>query len=217
MNDHTPLYAKYLIRLIRPFPDFDFFFIKPFRKRAATLLHLSPGDRVLDLGCGMGGSFPYLFESVGTNGVIVGVEISPEVIINTRKRIATNQWKNIHIITDPAQTVHLNGIFDGALMFAAPDVYASPEALKNIMPHIKVSGRVVLFGAKTTDNRFGKFFNRLLKKSVSKLSFNSTPIPDQKPWELISGYLENITVEEYFFGLMFLASGNVKKKNIPPS
>jgi len=25
----TPLYFRYLVHLIRPFPDFDFFFIKP--------------------------------------------------------------------------------------------------------------------------------------------------------------------------------------------
>ena len=69
---------RYLARLIRPFPDFDFFFVKHLRARAVEKLRLRPGDRVLDLGCGPGASFPYLHESVTESGVVVGVEISPE-------------------------------------------------------------------------------------------------------------------------------------------
>jgi hypothetical protein len=48
----TPLYFRLLIRLLRPFPDFDSGFMKPVRQRAVTLLALRPGARVLDVGCG---------------------------------------------------------------------------------------------------------------------------------------------------------------------
>jgi hypothetical protein len=50
----TPRYARALLRLTRPFPDFDFAFIGPLRKEAVSLLRLKVGDRVLDAGCGMG-------------------------------------------------------------------------------------------------------------------------------------------------------------------
>jgi|SRR5215470_263360 len=79
----TPPYFRYLARLIRPFPDFDFSFIRPVRQKAVELLNLRHGDRVLDLGCGPGGSFPYLVAAVGPSGQVVGVEISPEVTIST--------------------------------------------------------------------------------------------------------------------------------------
>jgi hypothetical protein len=58
-KDLTPPYV-YLIRVFRPFPDFDPPFIKPVRQKAVELLDLKKGDRVLDVGCGPGGSFPYL-------------------------------------------------------------------------------------------------------------------------------------------------------------
>jgi ubiquinone/menaquinone biosynthesis C-methylase UbiE len=87
----TPPYARYLVRLIRPFPNFDVFFMKPFRRKAVQLLQLNPGDRVLDGGCGPGGSFPYLVEAVGPSGEVVGVEISPEIAINARWRIEKNR------------------------------------------------------------------------------------------------------------------------------
>ena len=61
----TPPYARYLVHLIRPFPNFDIFFIKPLRQKAVQHLQLKPGDRVLDVGCGPGGTFPYLVDAVG--------------------------------------------------------------------------------------------------------------------------------------------------------
>ena len=67
----TPKYFRYTARLIRPFPDIDFSFIKPIRKRAASLLRLTPGNRVLDVGCGPGGSFPFLLECVGDSGQVI--------------------------------------------------------------------------------------------------------------------------------------------------
>lgn len=115
----------------RSFPDFDFSFIKPVRQRAVELLNLKPGDRVLDVGCGPGGSFPFLGPAVGSSGKVVGVEISREVSFNARKRIARNRWENVEVIEAAAQEVHLTGTFDGLLMFAAAD--ASEEALENIL------------------------------------------------------------------------------------
>src|SRR5438876_12070113 len=111
----TPPYARYLVHLIRPFPDFDFFFIKPLRRKAVQLLQLKPGDRVLDAGCGPGGSFPYLVDAIGTSGQVIGVEISPEIAINARRRIEKNRWNNVEVIVADARTVELRGMFDGLL------------------------------------------------------------------------------------------------------
>src|SRR5712692_3694265 len=131
-KDLTPPYFRYLVHLIRPFPDFDFSFIKTLRHKAVELLHLKEGDRVLDIGCGPGGCFPHLVDAVGPSGEVVGFEISPEVAINARRRIAKNGWKNVQVIEADARTVRLTATFAGALMFAAADVMASEEALDNI-------------------------------------------------------------------------------------
>ncbi|PYV92789.1 MAG: hypothetical protein DMG05_03535 [Acidobacteria bacterium] len=115
------------MHLIRPFPDFDFFFIKPLRQKAVQLLQLKPGNRVLDVGCGPGGSFPHLVHAVGAPGEV----ISPEVAINARRRIAKNRWSNVLVIEGDARTVELQGKFDGVLMFAARRTFT---LLRNLWP-----------------------------------------------------------------------------------
>lgn len=209
-----PVYVRILSRVTRPFPDFDFSFIKPVRQRAVEFLKLKPGDRVLDAGCGPGGSFSFLVSAVGSSGKVIGVEISPEVVVNARKRIARHQWKNVEVIRRAAQEVDLIGSFDGLLMFAAPDVYASEEALKNILPHLKCDARVAVFGAKFSRNHLGRMFNPFLKL-VFKLVSSRSPRPDHEACPLLASYVEDLEVEEYFFGLLFLASGSVKQKIAP--
>src|SRR5262249_47793219 len=143
-KDLTATYG-HLAPLLRPFPDIDAPFIIPVRQRAIELLKLQEGDRVLDMGCGLGGSFPYLVHAVGPSGQVVGVEISPVISINARKRIEKNGWRNVEVIEADARTVHLSGTFDGLLMFAT-DVLLLDEALENIFPHLRENARVVAFG-----------------------------------------------------------------------
>jgi ubiquinone/menaquinone biosynthesis C-methylase UbiE len=210
-KDLTPRYGKYLIRLTRPFPNFDFSFIKPVRLKAVESLNLKPGSRVLDVGCGPGGSFPYLVHAVGSQGEVVGVEISPDISVNAKRRISKNEWKNVSVIEAAAQDVELTGMFDGLLMFAAPDVYASDNALDNLLPHLKENARVAAFGGKFSSNRLGGVLNPVLR-ILYKLSFKTTPSPNYEPWELLAKRVERLEIEEYFFGSMFLASGTIAKK-----
>jgi phosphatidylethanolamine/phosphatidyl-N-methylethanolamine N-methyltransferase len=208
-DDRTPPYVRYLARLIRPFPNFDFFFMKSMRQRVINALQLLPGSRALDVGCGPGGSFPYLVESVGPDGEVVGVEISPEVVINAKRRIEANGWKNVQVVEGDARTVSLNGKFDGLGLFAAPDVYASPEALANLLPYLKEDARVVIFGGKLSHRRSAGALN-VLFRSLMKLSFSSTPRLNHEPWCVLENRLIETDVREYFFGCMFIFSGVYK-------
>ena len=164
---------------------------------------------MLDVGCGPGGTFPYLVEAVGSSGEVVGIEISPEVAINARKRIEVRRWSNVQVVQGDARTVALNGKFDGLVLFAAPDVYASPQALANLFPSLKDNTPVVAFGAKLSRRRLAGPLN-LLFQSLMKLSFSSTPRLNHEPWCVLENWLVEVHVQEYFFGCMFLASG-VKK------
>jgi hypothetical protein len=146
---------------------------------------------------------------VGPTGEIVGVEISPRTVTNTRNRINRNKWDNVHVMEADARTVALTGRFDGVLMFAAPDLFGSEEALANIFPHLKEHARVAIFGAKISNRKYGWLLNGLLRLAFARLSFTSSPQMESKPWTLLEHRLSQINVEEYFFGWMFLAWGNI--------
>ena len=208
-NTLTPPYFRYLARLIRRAPNFDFFFIKPLRQKAVNALHLQSGSRVLDVGCGPGGTFPYLVEAVGLSGQVVGVEISPEVAINARKRIEANHWNNVQVVEGDAASVCLDGKFDGLVMFGAPDVYASPEALSNLLPYLRYGARIVFFGAKVSRRVSGAAPN-LLFRWLMKFSFSSTPGLNEEPWCVLKNQLADLEVTEYFCGCMFLAWGSFR-------
>lgn len=209
----TPLYARVALALVRPFPNFDFGFIRPVRARAVALLRLAAGARVIDAGCGSGGSFPMLVEAVGADGQVIGVEISPGAAALARRRAASNGWsKVVTVELAPAESVVLSGRFDGLLMFAAPDAYASAQALDHLMPRLESAARVVFFGAKRSSRRFGWLLNGPLHFALTRLSLPTTPGLEAAPWRHAAAHLRDLEVHELFHGWMFLAAGTLARE-----
>lgn len=207
LGNPAPLYVRLLAGLVRPFPNFDFGFIKPVRQKAAALLRLRPGDRVLDVGCGSGGAFPFLVHAVGPAGKVVGVEVSPVSAAHARHRAAVNSWSHVEVVQASAERARLEGPFDGLLMFAAPDIYASDAMLGILMRHLRPGARVVFFGNKVSNRRFGWMLNPALAFAMKRLSLPTTPGMEAEPWKVAAAHLDEFEVEECFHGWMFLAAG----------
>lgn len=195
------------MHFLRRLPDFDFRFITPVRAEAVRRLGLKPGDRALDVGCGPGGSLPVLRAVVGPTGEVLGVEISPAVAALAQRRITRQAWGNVSIHVAPAQAVALQGQYDALLMFAAPDVYGSDEAMNHLTAHLRPRAGVAFFGAKRSQGPLGWILNGPMRVLMPRISFATTPIPTDKPWEAWAPLLEDLQVREYFFGWMFLATG----------
>jgi SAM-dependent methyltransferase len=207
----SPPYARILAPLIRPFPNFDIIFVQSLRREAVQLLRLGAGDRVIDAGCGPGGSFEYLVDAIGPTGELVGVEISPEFARLAQRRIEKNHWSNVHIAQSAAENVRLEGTFDALLMLGAPDVYGSPESLGNLLPYLNDGARVVAFGAKLKRSAGGRVLNLVFRFAFSKLTFASTPALNHEPWALLQESASDLQVQDKFFGWMFLAFGSIDK------
>jgi len=54
--------------------------VNSWRARAAAALDLSPGDTVVEMGCGTGANVPLLRERVGAGGRVVGLDLTREML-----------------------------------------------------------------------------------------------------------------------------------------
>lgn len=58
--------------------------IQEYKRRSHRLLHPSPGDRILDVGCGAGDDVLMLAEQVRPEGVVIGLDKSESLITEAR-------------------------------------------------------------------------------------------------------------------------------------
>jgi len=179
------------------------------RQAAVEHLELQKGDRVLDVGCGTGASFPYLVQAVGTAGEVVGVEISPAMARQARTRVESHGWGNVRVLEDAAQTVQLAGQFDGVLLFAAHEVLTSPDALDHLLASLQKDAHVVAFGAKRSSRHLGNLFNPLLSFITHHLFPSSTAPIDDQPWRLLEERLGELHKQEHAYGFMYLVWGSL--------
>jgi SAM-dependent methyltransferase len=105
---------------------------------------VSPGERVLEIGCGTGAATAPFAEAVGERGEVVGVDISGPMLAGARKRIAESGLRNISLRQADAQTHRFEpNFFDlitsrfGVMFFADPIA-----AFSNLLSAARPDGRL---------------------------------------------------------------------------
>jgi len=61
-----------------------------YRKKAVEALNLGHGETVVEIGCGTGLNFRLLRERVGSEGKIIGVDLTAEMLAAAGRRIERN-------------------------------------------------------------------------------------------------------------------------------
>jgi arsenite methyltransferase len=113
-------------------------------QRAETIrrLDLSPGERVLDVGCGPGFLCQSIAEIVGSQGSVVGVDISSDLIESCRRR-SPPQWLS-YAMGDATQLAQSDASFDAVVCTQVaeyvPDV---GRVLSEAFRVVKQGGRAV--------------------------------------------------------------------------
>ena len=115
--------------------------IEPILERLFREAGIGPGQRVLDLGAGVGDVSMLLARLVGPSGEVVGFERDAASIAVAKKRVAQTGFRNVSFTQCDASEIHSDRLFDAAagrfiLMFL-PD----PKAvLKNLASLVRPGG-----------------------------------------------------------------------------
>ena len=113
---------------------------RQFGEIAIDRLDLGAGQRVLDIGCGSGGTTLALAERVGPDGEVVGADIAPAMLAAAAERAGDAGARNVRFVTADMQVDDVGaGLFDAAfsqfgVMFFADPVAAFANIRRAIHP-----------------------------------------------------------------------------------
>jgi demethylmenaquinone methyltransferase/2-methoxy-6-polyprenyl-1,4-benzoquinol methylase len=187
--------------------DLELLAFEPVRSRAIELLDPPPGATVLDIGCGTGLSFASLLQRIGAAGRIVGVDASPDMLAQARRRVARQGWSGVALLESAAADAPLQGRADAALFHFTHDIVRDPRALDHVLAHLKPGARVVASGLQWAPPwllPINLFVLGAALYSVSSLEGL------EQPSTLLAGRLESFEVRAFPWAGMYLASGRVR-------
>ena len=177
-----------------------------YRRLAVEALAPRPGDTIVEIGCGTGMNFPLLQAKVGPKGKIIGVDISEAMLKRAEKRINDAGWNNVDLVLSSAADYPfpdgVDGVIATGVLTYEPDYDSVIErGTRALAP----GRRWVVFDYKMPSGWFRHLvpvFVWIFRSfGISKALFERTP------WQSIKRYLRNTKIEEFYFGLIFIASG----------
>lgn len=117
--------------------------IAPLGERALAAAQLSPGERVLDVGCGCGQTTLRAAAHVDEAGEVLGIDLSAPMLARARERAREMGVTNVRFEQADAQTASLPQHFDvlfsrfGVMFFDAPEA-----AFTNLRRALRSGGRL---------------------------------------------------------------------------
>ncbi len=183
---------------------------KTIRSRAVKKMGLKRGDKALEIACGSGRNLPYIIETVGKDGFILGFDYSYEMLDAAKQLSKRNGWDNIKLVQgDAAQLKLTENNFDGVVsvlgISAIPDW---KKALERCHEVLRFGGKLVVCDARLFTG-FLEFLNPLVKVIYSKLAAwdHSKNIPEK-----MKEIFGNVELENLNFGTFFIAVSVKKEK-----
>ena len=180
-----------------------------YRDTIVEALPVSQGQVVLDVGCGTGLCCGLLREKVGLQGSVVGIEESPEMAAVARERIAAEGWRNVTVVQSPAEDAKIRVTADAALFCAVHDILQSPDALQNVMDHLRPDAPVAAGGGKWTApwlvavNMQARMLHAPYVRSFDGFD---------RPWHHLEPLIEDVELRELAFGTGYVMTG---RKPVP--
>jgi len=141
----------------------------PGQAAIAEINRLPPG-RVIELGVGTGLSLPQF----DRRHRIVGVDLSPDMLVRAEKRVAAERLSNVEALLemDAAHLRFADASFDAALAMFVITVVPDPDrVLTEMIRVVRPGGRLVLVNHFSVDRGLRAFLERWLSRFSAKLGW----------------------------------------------
>jgi len=146
------------------------------RRAAADALDLSPGDTVVEMGCGTGANLPYLRRRVGPEGRVVGVDLTAELL----ERAGERSSRAVLLRGDATRPPVVEA--DAVLGTFVTGMFEDPSNVVAEWCDL-CSGRVALMDLSTTDRPLGRPLNPAFR------AFTAASTPSSTPGEVVTAVL----------------------------
>ena len=196
------------VRLFDLFRSFGFD-IPAWRQAAVKALKLEPGDTVIDIGCGTGMNFPFLYKEIGPKGKIIGVDLSESMLEQAHQSALDNGWQNVELVCSDATIYSFPPNVDAILStFALILVPECGRVVANGCQALRSGGRFSIFDMCWPEGwsfhwRHLLFFLRSYGVTHETLERR----PWQTIWRTMEENLANVSRQMYWFRMMYLVSG----------
>ncbi len=125
------------------------------RREAVAALELSPGERVLDIGCGTGGNLPFVARKTGREGAYIGVDLSRGMLAKAYSREVDSE---VELVQADASDPPLDGKVDAIVVTFVNGVLEEPaSAVDSWLRCLRPGGRIVLLDAAGRRGRLSPF------------------------------------------------------------
>ena len=119
--------------------------IREFSDVAFDLCRPQPGERVLDVGCGLGETTRSLAELVGPTGEVVGIDAGERFVETATAEAAEAGAGNVSYLTGDVQVADMGTGFDLAFSRFGTMFFANPvAALRNVRSSLRPGGRLCM-------------------------------------------------------------------------
>ncbi len=177
-----------------------------YRKRVVSALNLTRGDTVVEVGCGTGLNFPYLLQSIGETGRLIGVDLTDAMLEKAMKRVQRKGWHNVELVeADAANYVFPAGIQGVISTFALTLVPEYEQVIDHAARALSSGGRFVIADFKKPDR--SPLWLVKLGVLITKPFGVSLDLTDRKPWQAMTKLFARVTVTELFGGFVYIAVG----------
>jgi demethylmenaquinone methyltransferase/2-methoxy-6-polyprenyl-1,4-benzoquinol methylase len=173
------------------------------RRMAVDALALRPGDTVVEVGCGTGLNFSLLERAVGSEGKIIGIDISKAMLDRARARVRAAGWRNVELVCAAASDFSfpegVGGILATGVLTYEPEF---DKVLERGARALAPGRRWVVLDYKMPSN-----WLRHLAPLFLALGSSFGALMQRHVWESVERHLENTRMLELYGGFVYIVSG----------